>query len=138
MSGETAHPDAFVFGPPREVERALSPIEQARRDRDEGLARVEAGADDGWSAYAYAWACAYLRTHDEWFPDDSWSLGLAEPREARAFGPVVLRLIRAGYMVKSGEFRERTRGHAALGPVWRSRIYSPTEKWSPPDPPRAR
>lgn len=129
----TAHPDAFVFGPPAHVPT----LADARRERDDALVRVEAGADERWSAYAYEWACAYLRSHREWFPDASWSDGLVEPREARAFGPVVLRIIRAGFVAKTGEMRERTRGHAALGPVWHSTVYT-GEPFVPPPAPGAR
>lgn len=135
MSDGTAHPDAFVFGAahPAVVDAVKPPtIDDARRERDEGLSRVEAAADARWTAYAYAWACSYLRTHREWFPDESWSLGLVEPREARAFGPVVLRLIRNGFISRTGEQRQRTRGHAATGPVWRSTVYVEGATWNPP------
>jgi len=136
VSGDygTPHPDAFVFGPPATVEKVVPTIEQARRERDDALDRVDRGADEEWKDYAWSWAYAYLRSHREWFPDDSWAEGLVEPREARAFGPVVLRLLRAGFMARTGEMRQRTRGHAALGPVWRSTIYT-GERFDPPPAP---
>lgn len=99
-------------------------LDDARAERDAALLRVEESAGD-WNARAWAWLLDYLRTHAEFFPDDVWAAGLERPRELRAFGPLVARAARAGYIVKSGRLRQRTRGHATAAAVWRSMLYQP-------------
>lgn len=95
----------------------------ALRARDEAMAAVEENADDQWKREAWEWLVGYLRTHDEFFPDDAWSEGLAPPRERRAFGPLVQRAARQGLIVKSGRLRQRVRGHGTPAEVWTSTIY---------------
>lgn len=87
------------------------------------MTRVENAAPVEWNEYARAWLRDYLTTHAEFFPDDAWLAGLAEPPEARAWGPVVKYASARGWIVKSGGFRQRTRGHATVAPIWLSLIY---------------
>lgn len=87
------------------------------------LARVAAAADKQWFSDAYRSLVLYLRHHDEVFVDDFWEeVGLPEPRESRALGPVFLKAARAGLMEKTGVFRKSIRSHLTEKPVWRSRI----------------
>lgn len=96
--------------------------DDAIRARDESMARVEQGTDPEWAEYAFAFVAEYCRTHETMFPDDLWAAGLAAPREARAFGPIIQRAARCGMIVKSDEHRPRLRGHMTLAVVWRSNI----------------
>ncbi len=95
----------------------------AQAERDAALAQVSENADDAWKAYAWEWLVAYLRAHATFFPDDVWAAGLSKPRELRALGPLVLRAARLRYITKTGQLRQRTRGHATTAAVWRSEIY---------------
>jgi hypothetical protein len=107
-------------------------LEAAAADRDASMAQVEANADESWKAYAEDWMIHYLKRHPTMFTDELWDLGLEEPREMRALGPLVLGLARQGYIVKTGETRPRANGHCAHGPVWRSLIYRPPTKSKKP------
>ena len=103
------------------------PTRQDREDaasagRDQGLADAEAHADRQWKADAWAWLTDYLREHDEFFPDDACREG-PQPREKRAWGPIILRASRAGMIVRAG-FRSRTSGHMTAATVWRSVCYT--------------
>jgi len=92
--------------------------------RDTAIAQVEANADDNWLAEAYDELVRYLRSHPEFFVDDWWTeTKIAEPRESRALGPVVMKAARAGLMVKSGSFRKSVRSNMTEKPVWLSQIY---------------
>lgn len=101
---------------------------EAAAGRDQGMAQVDANADAEWKQYAEDWMFRYLRTHPTMFTDELWDLGLEEPREMRALGPVVLGLQRQGYIVRTEETRPRAHGHLAYGPVWRSTLYRPKSK----------
>lgn len=100
----------------------LDLLTHAREERDAAMQRVEDAAGD-WNEYARSWLHDYLLVHREFFPDDVWAAGLAEPPEARAFGPVVKWASAHGWIVKTGEWRQRTRGHASSASVWRSTLY---------------
>lgn len=99
------------------------PIETARTERDIALIRVAQAAPDEWKDHAWSWLVDYLEHHATFFPDDAWEAGLEAPPELRAWGPIVQRAAREGLIVKSGQFRQRTRGHATAAAVWRSMIY---------------
>jgi len=97
-------------------------FERAVHDRDEGMARAEAHAPDGWNDAAFEFVRAYLETHDDLFVDDLWEAGLAEPPSPRALGPVLQRAARAGLMARTGEYRPSARSHLSPKPVWRSLV----------------
>lgn len=101
-------------------ERTLA---RARTERDQAMGRVNAAAPVEWKEQAWLWLLDYLKTHEEFFPDDVWEAGLQAPPERRAFGPLVAKASRAGYIVKTNQMRPRTLGHATAGPVWKSLIY---------------
>lgn len=97
--------------------------QRAILNRDAGMAQVEANADPDWMDQAWHALVEWLQTHDEFFVDDFWmGSGLAEPREARALGPIVMRASRAGLMEKTGKFRPSVRSNMTEKPVWRSLI----------------
>ncbi len=98
-------------------------LDEAKAARDAALEQVEGNADAAWKEYAWQWLLGYLRSHEEFFPDDVWAAGLAKPVELRAFGPLVLRAARLKLIVKTGRLRARTRGHATAAAVWRSAVY---------------
>lgn len=101
----------------------LDLLEHAEAERDVAMAAVEDHAPDDWKTTAWEWLLVYLQEHREFFPDDVWRAGLAEPPNARAFGPLVKRAAHEGLIVRTDQMRPRTRGHATPGPVWRSAIY---------------
>jgi uracil-DNA glycosylase family 4 len=97
---------------------------RAQTRRDTAIAAVEANADDDWLADAYDELVVFLQRHPQFFVDDWWAeTKLAEPRESRALGPVVMKAARAGLMVKSGTFRKSIRSNMTEKPVWQSCIY---------------
>lgn len=97
---------------------------RAQSQRDTAIAAVEANADDDWLTEAYDELVRYLQRHPEFFVDDWWAeTQIAEPRESRALGPVVMRAARAGLMIKSGSFRKSIRSNMTEKPVWLSQIY---------------
>ncbi len=100
-------------------------VRAARVRRRDGMTRADEHADSQWRADAWAWLGAYLRTHPTFFADDAWPAGCPRPREARAFGPLVLRAAREGLIRKTGTFRARTSGNLTPAPVWESLVYDP-------------
>lgn len=99
-------------------------FDAAREARDAALAAVDEHARPDWKDIAYRSLDIYLRTHETMFVDDFWTdANLPAPRESRALGPVFLRAVREGLMVKDGTFRPSVRSHLQAKPVWRSRVY---------------
>lgn len=98
---------------------------RSAQERDDALAQVEAAADPLWMDQAWDALVAWLKTHPEFFCDDLWTTNLAEPREARALGPVILRAARENLMRKSGEYRKSARSHMSAKVVWQSLIFEP-------------
>ena len=96
-------------------------IAEARAERDAALTRVSGAAGEQWAAEAWSWLRGYLESHVEFFPDTACREG-PEPPEKRAWGAVVLRAKREGWIRATGEFRARTRGHATPGAVYRSML----------------
>lgn len=132
---ELARPSLFdspaLPRPEADVLDATTRIAAARAARDRGMQQAADGLA-AWLIYAREYLLAYLREHPTMFTDDLWGLEppLREPPPTvegkprrRALGPVVLKLVREGVIVKSGQVRPRTFGHAADGPVWRSLIF---------------
>lgn len=95
--------------------------------RDQGIQRAWDGADADWRELAYETIVEHLRTHPTFFCDEIWEAGLPFPREARALGPVVLKVSKAGFMVKSGQYRPSVHSNLLEKPVWRSLIYQGSE-----------
>jgi hypothetical protein len=93
----------------------------AERARDAAMEQAAANAPAGWEARATDWLRSYLETHAEYVPDTANREG-PEPPERRAWGGVVRRALRLGWMVKGG-YAPRTQGHATMGPVYRSKLY---------------
>jgi len=100
-------------------------LAEARAERDIALQRVGDAAGLEWRDQAHEWLRGYLEHHPELFPDTALRDG-PEPPEKRAWGVVVRRAIRDGWIVPTGEFRARTRGHCTPGPVYRSTLYRET------------
>ena len=69
----------------------------ARTERDEALARVEAGTDPNWAMMAEESVASLARSGKPFSSDDVWealnSLRVEAPREPRAMGPVMRRMI---------------------------------------------
>jgi hypothetical protein len=93
--------------------------------RDMAMAQVETAAErtrQMFAADAGAFVVRYLRTHGptsgETLTRECRAAGI-EPHDDRAFGPVYMRLTRAGVIEKCGTVR-RERGHGTSGGnVWR-------------------
>jgi hypothetical protein len=97
--------------------------------RETGLAieLVDEHAPPEWRDEAFVFVTRYLESHEFMFVDDLWDAGLPAPPEGRALGAVFQRAVRAGLMVKSGQFRPSIRSHLTEKPVWRSLIRNPTQ-----------
>jgi hypothetical protein len=98
----------------------LDPV-AARAARDDAIARVELHADDRWKLEAKGalWDLIQARGVDfELTTDD---VSCSEPREPRAWGPIMLAAAKAGYIVNTGRVRPSAspRCHARPKTVWR-------------------
>lgn len=93
----------------------------ATEARDEALERVEAAADEAWKQKAYDTVLSLKVQKAEFICDDIWATGLEKPREARALGPVMLRLARKGIIQKTGRSVKTAQvtQHATDVAVWR-------------------
>lgn len=95
-------------------------LDEARRERDAAMAQADGGTDLTWQqdvedAARKALAIAVLIT-----ADDLWNVGLRQPREPRALGPAMLRLVSRGILARTGDYRPSTRRHATPVPVYRA------------------
>lgn len=98
----------------------MSEFDHAVAARDRALEQVTANAPAGWEDAALAWLRSYLETHAKYVPDVHNRQG-PEPPEKRAWGIVIRRAIKAGWIKRIG-YQPRTRGHCTPGPVYGSMI----------------
>ena len=99
-------------------------IARAKDARDHSLAQVEDNAEEEWIAEATSALEHFLKHNETMFVDDLWAWsGLERPRESRALGPVFVAAARAGWMKKTGAYRNSVASKMGPKPVWRSLIY---------------
>lgn len=82
----------------------LFDVEAGNAAMAEGMRRVERHADPEWKHRAYAAGVYLSRNRDEFTADDFWAL-VEKPREPRALGPVLRRLVKDGHCEATGEIR---------------------------------
>jgi hypothetical protein len=78
----------------------------ARTERDEALVRVEAGTDPNWAMMAEESVARLARSGEPFSSDDVWEalsfLQVEAPREPRAMGPVMRRMIMDNVITATG------------------------------------
>lgn len=99
--------------------------ERSREARDEGMDKVSRGADPAWSERALEAVRLMALEMPEFAGEDVWPRGLDKPREARAFGPVMLRAVRLGYCRSTDRFRgaKLVTQHASPVRIYESLLY---------------
>jgi hypothetical protein len=110
--------------------RYLDVAEGARR-REEGIARAEAHAPDGWVDRAADVLYRLAREQETVIADDLWiALGDDVPHETRAAGAVWRRAAREGWLERTPTFVKSARPstHRMDIPVWRSLVYAGSRK----------
>ena len=90
----------------------------------EALRQVDAAADEAWKALARQTVLDLSLTKAEFTADDVWLTGLAEPREPRALGAVIVGLANEGYIEQTGRFVKTIRKPRGGSPiiVWRRKV----------------
>ncbi len=101
------------------VEREYGGGTAAREARDEAMGRVERNADEEWAKQAKRALAECIQTHDFFTTDDI--TGCPEPREPRAWGPILRAAAVAGYIENTGTTRQSAQVacHARPKTVWR-------------------
>lgn len=100
-------------------------FDDAAAARADGMQRAWDHADADWRVLAFDTIVAYLRENEEFFCDDLWDhTDLPFPREGRALGPVIVKVSKAGHMVKTDGYRPSKRSNLTAKPVWRSLIWT--------------
>ena len=103
-----------------------------QRARDEGMARVEFATErriPRWGDMALDVLRDVAFNAEEFSADDvhdaAARLGLPEPHDKRAWGPVMMRAVRTGLCRKSGRYRNSTRAnvHAMPLPIYTSMVW---------------
>ncbi len=86
-------------------------------ERDRALKQVQANAGREFTAKALRFVSDHLRKHGETSGEDLTDACIAagiKPHDLRAFGPVLMTLIRDGIIEKCGTVKRR-RGHGTSG-----------------------
>jgi hypothetical protein len=100
----------------------LNRHEQARRQRDEGMAIVDAAADEEWKRKAALAVVRLAQSGEPFIGDDVWDKlerwRVPEPKSLRALGPVMQEMARSGRIVKTGAYRESVRSNLSPKPLW--------------------
>ncbi len=116
-----------ITGRPSVSERVARPgnpngltLDEARRERDDAMTRADGGTDLAWQADVETAARQALAASPDGTvtADDLWHTGLRQPREPRALGPAMLRLVARGLLRRTGDYRPSTRRHATPIPVY--------------------
>lgn len=102
----------------------FAPEQEARRLRDEGIRQAAEHAGDDWGTRAYALLLQFIAQlpGDLFMTEDArfWSAGKLEaPPDARAWGHVTLRAVKARVIAKHGYAPQKDpRQHMSPGNVW--------------------
>jgi hypothetical protein len=94
--------------------------EQAAQEGRAEQARAELAADPAWLDTARKAVVELAARVDTFTTDDVWEAGLAKPREPRALGPVIRRLINEGAITGTGAYVPSSYRHGAPIPVYRA------------------
>lgn len=78
---------------------------EAQKATDAAIERVDAAAVPDWKEEAAVVIRRVCEQRRYLTPDDVWLNGLSKPREPRAFGPAMMRAVKAGWCRPTGEFR---------------------------------
>jgi len=98
---------------------------EAKAQRDRGMARTAQAAEDAVPDFGTRAAAVILRElatgpqSGEQLTLACRRAGVLPPRDDRAFGPVYMRLARAGHIVKAGTVPRLRGHHTAGGNLWR-------------------
>ncbi len=104
-------------------------LQESREARNEAMARVERASDPDWAEIMLTAVYEVCKSKSEFSADDVFELSdswnVERPREARAFGPVMMRAKKAGYCSKVNKVVESRRKelHASPLQVWESSIH---------------
>lgn len=102
----------------------MASFEEAHQGMNDGVRRAEEHADSEWKEDALRAIEFVASRRADFISDDVWELtDLAQPREARAMGPVFMRARKLGIIEKTDRTRPSIRSHLSGKPVWRSLIY---------------
>jgi hypothetical protein len=111
-------------------EMTLFDYVEGRRLRDEGIKRAVDHADEkneGWSDMAFYFLKEYCKVTEEFMTEDvrMWAQrrGLRNPTHRRAWGAVVVRAIKEGFIERKGYAPVKTAtSHCTPASVWKSLI----------------
>jgi hypothetical protein len=92
-----------------------STVAEARVERDEAMGRAAAGTDPEWETQVIRAIAQLVDSGATFSSDDVWQQldrnGVASPREPRALGPIMARMVRIGRLEHVG-FTPSVRRHA--------------------------
>lgn len=98
----------------------------ARKARDEAMDRVEAHADEDWKAMAMQAVQELARYPAPFTTDAVWALlrhwEVTPPHEPRAMGPIMMKAVRLGLIVPTGEYKQST---SVVNHARNLRVYHP-------------
>ena len=105
------------------------PKEPGVTERDLGMERVAVSAGEAWMDHAYQVVRYVAQTHNEFTADHlhhaGAHLGLPQPPDPRAWGPVMMKARKVGIIVKTGKYKPSRRPtcHRRPIPVYLSMIH---------------
>lgn len=96
----------------------------SREARDQGIAKVEMGADASWLDQAEAAIRTIARERAEFTSDDVWRR-VGKPPEPRALGAVFNHLAKAGVIRRTGRYQATAQvsRHSAPIAIWQSLTF---------------
>jgi hypothetical protein len=103
--------------------------EQSDEARDASMEQVDEHADERWKDAAYETVIEVAQAKATFTADDVQMNLDKKPvhtHELRALGPIMLKAVRAGYIVQDGTFTRsvQVQCHSMPRRVWRSLIYT--------------
>jgi hypothetical protein len=119
---------ATLFGDPPKKRRARRDPRQLpdwKRERDIGMARAEANAEEKWTEMAEKVLRFFAESRDEF---SGWEITRElramklKTGSERAMGPVLVRAAKSGLIAKTDRTEPNPLAHGCPSPIWRSRI----------------
>lgn len=111
--------------PDARTRRQIGPARAAaEKRRDRALKAAERPQLAAYRDQALAFFRSFAETHEFVFCDDLWAAGMPEPPGSRkAFGAVMAKAKRNGWIEETGETRQSVSSNLSKKPVYRSLLY---------------
>lgn len=101
----------------------MKTLKEAQEDMKEGMAKASSMNSVKWKQDALLAIYHLCVTQPEFFSDDIWNTGLAQPPSPRGLGPVLIYAKGLGWCERTDRTKSSVNSNMSQKPIWKSLIY---------------